>query len=269
MVEEVLRDTGVGRDQLIGAGMGLPGPIDRVTGTVESSVILPGWVGLQPAYELATRLDLHVEVDNDANLGALSELLFGAARDLGHFIYLKVSGGVGAGLMLDGRVYRGSAGKAGELGHIEVEPGGALCRCGKRGCLETVASAPVLVDVMRRIHGPDVTLSDMLDLIRAGDLGARRLVTEAGRAIGRVLGDTCNVLNPQGIVVGGELAEAGQPFLDGIREAIDWRVITGAATPIEVRVGVLGRRAGVLGAISLVVGDTQRVRSAGLVALHA
>jgi predicted NBD/HSP70 family sugar kinase len=268
-VGEVLGETGVSRDQLIGAGMGLPGPIDRITGTVESSVILPGWVGLQPAHELATRLELHVEVDNDANIGALAEFLFGAARDLNHFIYLKVSGGIGAALVLDGRVYRGSDGKAGELGHIEVEPGGALCRCGKRGCLETVASAPVLVDVLRRIHGPDLNLAEMLDLIQAGDLGARRLVTEAGRAIGRVLGDACNVLNPQGIIVGGELAEAGRPLLDGIREAIDWRVITGAATPIEVRLGVLGRRAGVLGAISLVVGDTQRVRSAGLVALHS
>jgi predicted NBD/HSP70 family sugar kinase len=269
MVEELLRDTGVSRDRLIGTGMGLPGPIDIETGTVQSSVILPGWVGLQPARELAERLGLHVEVDNDANLGALAETVCGAVRDLRHVIYLKVSGGIGGALVLDGRVYRGAAGRAGELGHIEVQAGGALCRCGKRGCLETIASAPVLVDLLRAMHGPYLTLDDMLDLIQSGDLGARRLVVEAGQAIGRLLGDICNVLNPQAVVVGGELAGAGQPFLDAIREAINWRVMAGGTRPIEIRPALLGRRSGVLGALALIVGDTQRIRSAGLIALHA
>jgi predicted NBD/HSP70 family sugar kinase len=269
MVVEVLAETGVARGQLVGAGMGLPGPIDSQTGTVGTSVLLPGWVGLRPAQEMATRLGIHVHVDNDANLGALAELLFGAARGLRHVIYVKVSGGIGAALVLDGRVYRGSAGKAGELGHVEVQADGAICRCGNRGCLETVASAPVLVGLLRAVHGPRLTLGDVLALVRGGDLGAQRVVADAGRAIGRLLGDSCNVLNPEAIVVGGELTAAGETFLDGIREAIDRRALPTAGTAVDVRPAILGDRAGVLGALALVIGDTERLRSAGLVALHA
>jgi predicted NBD/HSP70 family sugar kinase len=269
MVVDVLAEAGVDHDRLVGAGMGLPGPIDAKTGSVGTSVLLPGWIGLQPAEELGARLGLHVQVDNDANLGALAEVLFGAARGLRHVIYVKASGGIGAALVLNGRVYRGSAGKAGELGHVEVQADGAICRCGNRGCLETVASAPVLVELLRAVHGPGLTLEDMLDLIRAGDLGARRVVADAGRAIGRLLGDSCNLLNPEAIVVGGELAAAGEPFLDGIREAIGRRVLPAAGDPVDVRPADLGRRAGVLGALALVIGDTERLRSAGLVALRA
>jgi predicted NBD/HSP70 family sugar kinase len=269
MLELVLADAGVDRRALVGAGMGLPGPIDRDTGTVGSSVILPGWVGLEPRRELASRLGLPVQVDNDANLGALAEVVFGAARGLSHVIYLKVAAGIGAGLVLDGRVYRGSAGKAGELGHTQERPEGILCRCGNRGCLETLASAPALVEQLRPAHGSELTVADMLDLVRTGDRGAIRVVDDAGRAIGRVLGDVCNALNPEAIVVGGDLAAAGEPLLQAIRETIARRALPGAAERVDVRPALLGQRAGVLGALALVIGDTERLRSAGLVALPA
>ncbi len=269
MLELVLADAGVDRRALVGAGMGLPGPIDRDTGTVGSSVILPGWVGLEPRRELGSRLGLPVQVDNDANLGALAEVAFGAARGLSDVVYLKVAAGIGAGLILDGRVYRGAAGKAGELGHMQERPDGIVCRCGNRGCLETFASAPALVEQLRPSHGPDLTVADMLELVRAGDRGARRVVGDAGRAIGNVLGDICNALNPEAIIVGGDLAAAGEPLLEGIRETIARRALPAAAESVEVRPALLGRRAGVLGALALVIGDTEGLRSAGLVALPA
>ena len=170
--------------------------------------------------------------------------------------------------MLDGRVYRGSMGKAGELGHIQERPEGALCRCGNRGCLETVASAPALLEVLRAAHGPELTASGMLELVGAGDFGARRVVGDAGRAIGRVLADLCNVLNPEAIVVGGELAAAGEPLLDAIRQTIDGQALPAAAEALEVKPAMLGGRAGLLGALALVIGDTERLRSAGLAALR-
>jgi glucokinase-like ROK family protein len=269
LLDRVLDDAGVDRDRLVGAGMGLPGPIDRETGTVASSVILPGWVGLRPGQELAARIGLHVEVDNDANLGALGEVLLGSAHGLSDVVYVKVASGLGAGLVLGGRLYRGAAGNAGELGHVQSQPDGLVCRCGNRGCLETVASTRAIVELLRPAHHPELSLGDVLDLVAAGDLGARRVVEDAGDAIGRALGDVCNVLNPEAVVVGGELAEAGEPLLAAVRRGIDRRALPGAARQVEVRPALLGRRAGVLGALALVIGDTERLRSAGLASLRA
>jgi predicted NBD/HSP70 family sugar kinase len=268
LVTEVLRDAGVERSQVVGAGMGLAGPIDRRTGTVGSSVILPGWAGLSAAEELSRRIELHVEVDNDANLGALAEFSLGAGRGMEDIVYVKVSSGIGAGLVLGGRLHHGATGIAGEIGHVQVRSDGAVCRCGNRGCLETVASGPALLHVLRAAHGADLALAGMLDLAAAGDLGTQRVINDAGRAIGHALGDLCNSLNPSMIVVGGDLSAAGAPLLDGIREAVDRYAQPGAAQAVTVTRGVLGERAEVLGALTLVIADTARLRSAGLAPLR-
>ncbi len=266
LIDEVVDEAGLDRCRLIGVGLGLPGPIDSRTGTL-SSAILPGWRGVRVAEAMADRLDLHVEVDNDANLGALGELAFGAAHDLGDVVYVKMSSGIGAGLVLGGRLHRGATGIAGELGHVQVRTDGAVCRCGNRGCLETVAASGALLALLRPTHGPELTVRGMLDLVADGDLGARRVVNDAGRAVGRVLADLCNHVNPAAIVVGGELSAAGDQLLDGIREAVDRYAQPGAA--VEVRPGVLAERAEVLGALALVIADTNRLSSAGLAVLQA
>jgi predicted NBD/HSP70 family sugar kinase len=269
LVEEVLREAGVDRAQVVGAGMGLPGPIDRRTGTVGSSVILPGWAGLKAAEELSRRIDFHVEVDNDANLGALAECSLGAGRGMQDVVYVKVSSGIGAGLVLGGRVHHGATGIAGEIGHVQVRADGAVCRCGNRGCLETVASGPALLSVLRPAHGEQLTIGGMLELAAAGDLGTQRVINDAGRSIGHALGDLCNSLNPSAIVVGGDVSAAGTPLLDGIREAVDRYAQPGAADAVTVTRGVLGERAEVLGALTLVIADTERMRSVGLAALQS
>ena len=265
MVTDVLDEAGVKRGQVAGAGMGLPGPIDLRTGTVGSSVILADWAGIKAAEELSKRLGMRVEVDNDANLGALAELSLGAGRGLEDLVYVKVSSGIGAGLVLGGRLHRGATGIAGEIGHVQVRADGAVCRCGNRGCLETVASGPALLSVLRPAHGPDLTVAGMLELAAAGDLGTLRVLNDAGRAIGHALGDLCNSLNPAAIVVGGDLSAAGTPLLDGIREAVDRHAQPGAAEAVSVMRSVLGERAEVLGALTLVINDTERLRSKGLV----
>ncbi len=135
----MLSEAGVQRDRVLGAGMGLPGPINTATGTVGSSSILPGWVGVDAAAEMSRRLDLTVQVENDANLGALGELVWGSGKGHDDLVYIKLSSGVGAGLLLAGRLYRGAGGTAGEIGHTPARHGDAICRCGTRGCLETVA----------------------------------------------------------------------------------------------------------------------------------
>jgi predicted NBD/HSP70 family sugar kinase len=257
LVAEALADAGVDRSRVVGAGMGLPGPIEQNSGIVGSAAILPGWVGVAAAEEMRRRLELPIAVDNDANLGALAEAAFGAARDASDLVYIKVSSGIGAGLILNGRLYRGAAGLAGELGHVLVDPDGLVCRCGNRGCLETLAASGALVELLGRSHG-DVSVADMLALARDGDLGCQRVIADAGRAIGRGVADLLNVLNPELIVVGGDLAAAGDLLLDGVRESIRRAALPAAAASARLVAGVLGDRAQVLGAVALVVSESDR-----------
>src|SRR3954471_1624229 len=268
MVDEVLAEADMDRSRVIGAGVGLPGPIDARTGAVGSSVILPDWVGLRPAAELERRLDISVKVDNDANLGALGEVSVGAARGLSDVLYVKVASGIGAGLVLGGRLYHGSVGLAGELGHVHVRDQGAVCRCGSRGCLETVAATDAVLAALAPAHRDELTVREAVALVRAGDLGAQRVFTDAGRAIGRVLADHCNLLNPSAVVVGGDLSAAGRPLLDGIRESVDRYAQPAVAASVAILAGQPGERAQVLGALATIIGDTERVRSAGVVDLR-
>lgn len=266
LVEEVIAEAQADRDRIVAVGMGVPGPIDRETGVVGSSVILPGWAERRPAEDLGRRLDLPIRVDNDANLGALGEMAAGAAVGARDLIYLKIATGIGAGLVLGGRLHRGAAGIAGEFGHVIVDPQGRICRCGNRGCLETIASVPAQLDLLRPAH-PGLDVDGMLDLAEAGDVATRRVIVDAGRAVGRVLADVVNVLNPELVVVGGDLGGAGDAVLDGVTESIRRYALPAASEAVAVRAGVLGERAEVLGALNLVIGDTETLRAAHLSAI--
>src|SRR4051812_9895537 len=259
LVHEVIDEAAVDRSRILGVGMGLPGPINRDTGTVGPSVILSAWEGLQPASLLEERLGLPVTVDNDANLGALGELSFGAGSGARHMLYVKISSGIGAGLVIDGRVYRGATGVAGEFGHVLVDPDGALCRCGNRGCLETVAAAGPLLDLLHPTHGADFGVDDLVAQANEGDAGCRRVLADAGRALGLQLAGLCNVFNPERVVIGGELSAASEPLLDGIRDSLTRHAQPLARDAVELVAGVLGARAEVLGALALVITDPVRM----------
>jgi predicted NBD/HSP70 family sugar kinase len=235
---------------VVGVVMGLPSPVERGTGRVVTNSILPGWINHTPARELQQRIQLPVVLDNDANLAALGELTYGAAVGMRNFVYVKASSGIGTGLVLDGRLYRGETGTAGELGHVHAEPNGAVCRCGNRGCLETLVAVPHILASLQHMHRDPLTMADVVELVAAGDMSARRVIVDAGRAIGRVLADMCNLLNPGMLVLGGELAAAGNALTTGIREAIDRYTQPAIAEAVAIRTSALGDRADVLGAIA-------------------
>ena len=249
MVKECLADASADESRVVGVGMGVPGPIDPRTGTIVSP-ILPGWVTLRPAVELADRLGLDVRTDNDANVGALGELVHGAARGYDDVIYVKVAGGIGAGLILAGRLHRGVTGIAGEIGHVRLHDDGPVCRCGNRGCLETQVAAPRLVELLRPAYGMDLDVDRMLELSRAEDAGVNRILDDAGRAIGRVLADLSNHLNPAVIVVGGAIG-VSPSLLRGIRDSVARYAQPDTASALRVIPGSLGEHAGVMGALAL------------------
>jgi glucokinase-like ROK family protein len=253
LVEEVLAAAEVPRRDVIGVGLGLPGPIDMRSGRVGSSSILPGWVGVRAAEAFSSRLGMPVYVDNDANLGALAELRWGGAAGCRNAAYLKVSTGIGAGLIVNGRLFHGSGGMAGEIGHAIIQEQGPVCRCGKRGCLETLAGAAALLELLRGTHGPDLTTQGLLAAAASGDSGARRVLADAGRHIGTAVATLCDLLNPELIVVGGELSAAGEVLLDPLREQVHRHAIPATARGLEIVPGVLGNRAELLGTLALVL----------------
>ncbi|WSY11813.1 ROK family transcriptional regulator [Embleya sp. NBC_00896] len=243
------------RGEVTGVGLGVPGPIDIDTGALGSTTILPGWVGCHPQQEMQDRLGLPVLVDNDANLGALGELVWGAGLGCTEMAYLKVSGGVGAGLVIGGRLYRGPGGTAGEIGHITLDESGPVCRCGNRGCLETFTNASYLLDLLRGSHGTDLTIQRMIELAKAGDAGCRRVVADAGRHVGVGVASLTNLLNPQRIILGGDLAGAGDLLIAPIVESVGRYAIPSASRRLSVVTGSLGERAEVLGAMAMVMSE--------------
>ncbi|MDX6638798.1 MAG: hypothetical protein QOJ01_2309, partial [Solirubrobacterales bacterium] len=208
-VEDLLTEAAVDRSRVIGAALGLPAPISKPDGLVASSTILPGWAGVAPADELSRRLGIPAVVDNDANLGALAEAVSGAGSGAGQIAYIKVASGIGAGLIQDGALFRGSTGPAGEIGHTTVVEDGPFCRCGNRGCLELYASGLALLETVQS-NAPDVdTVEKLVDRALAGDAICARAIADSGRHIGVAAASLVNLLGPECIVVGGELSRAG------------------------------------------------------------
>ncbi|MFD3551675.1 ROK family protein [Streptomyces goshikiensis] len=255
LVGRLVRGIGVGREKVIGVGLGVPGPIDVESGTLGSTAILPGWAGINPRQELSQRLGVPVYVDNDANLGALGELVWGSGRGVKDLAYIKVASGVGAGLVINGQIYRGPGGTAGEIGHITLDESGPVCRCGNRGCLETFAAARYVLPLLQGSHGPELTMERVVELARDGDPGCRRVITDVGRHVGSGVASLCNLLNPSRVVLGGSLAEAGELVLAPIRESVGRYAIPSAARQLSVLTGSLGGRAEVLGALALVLSE--------------
>ncbi len=248
-------EAGVECTQVVQAALGVPGLVHD--GEVRSPR-MPAWADLNLAQHSEKAIGIRTLIENDANLAAMGEHSFGVARGQEDVVYLKISAGIGAGLVLGGQLHRGPRGGAGEPGHIQVREDGTMCSCGNRGCLETVASIPQALQAIRDVHPEARTAADLSALILAGDRSAVRVVTDMGREIGKVVADLCNWLAPSSVVVGGDLAtvpgpngaSAADPLISSIAAAVSRYSLPRIAFYTQVLAGTLGPRAGVLGAVS-------------------
>ena len=251
MFVELAQELAIDRRNVIAAGIGIPGPVDRARGMAGSATILPDWVGLRIAAEMRQRLEMPVEIENDANLGALAEMTWGAGRDCHNFAYVKAATGIGAGIVINGQLLRGATGTAGEIGHTTLDEAGALCYCGNRGCLETVASGPAIVQLVGRVGGETLTLARVVELAAAGDLRCRRAIADAGREIGVAVAGLCNLINPERVIIGGVLSRTGDVLLQPLRESVRRHAVQDAAERVDVRAAVFDERAELLGSLAL------------------
>ena len=256
---ELLEKTGKPVGAVCGIGLAVPGPVDSDTGRVVQPPIMPGWdgydirgrLGRAFAEHSGARPDLPVLVDNDANLMAYGEQRTGHP-DCSAFVLVKVSTGIGAGVVVGGSVYRGIDGGAGDIGHIRVPQGAdALCKCGSYGCLAAVASGGAVARRLAQAGVPAASGSDVRDLLTSGHPEAMALAREAGRHVGDVLATVVTLLNPGVLMIAGDLA--GTPFLTGVRELLYQRALPRSTAHLDVVTSRLGERAGLVGAGAMVV----------------
>ncbi len=251
LVQELVEGVGREMSDLRSCVVGLPAPIDTVSGEVGSEGVMPGWRGVAVGPAMETAVQVPVLVDNTANLAAMGEFKLGALQGVSTGVFLKVSYGVGAGLIIGGELFRGSAGTAGEIGHITIDENGPLCRCGNRGCLDTFVGAGAVLAALRATHGT-LTLKDVIARALDGDPGCRRVLEDSGRHLGIAVAGVVNLLNPEAIVLGGQVARVGEVVLAPMREAIERCAIPSAAATAQVRVGDLPpEEADVRGALAL------------------
>jgi glucokinase len=267
-VHQLIDSSSYTKREYAGIGVGSPGSVDLDGGTVKYPPNFPGWTVVRLGDALHREFGFHVEVDNDANAAAVGEAKLGAGIGHKDFIMVTLGTGVGGGLILGGKIFRGTFGGAGELGHITIDHNGPLCNCGNRGCVEAYVGAKYLTrraiqKVKRNRKSKILSLvgNNARDIdpkiislaAQAGDATARDILAETGKYLGIGLATVVNLLDVRLIIIGGGIARAGKPLFDPIKESVRQHVLTPMRDGLEVLPAKLGNSAGILGAAALVL----------------
>lgn len=264
-IRELLKETKLESKNIEGMGFGFPGQIDCEKGIVRLAPNIPGWVNVPIAEIMENEFGIPTRVDNDVRTAALGELNYGAGVGCKNLVCITVGTGIGSGLVVNGKLVRGAQNAAGELGHIKLNmQGGPLCGCGDRGCLEAYASGPAIVALAeeyirggkstkyRELANPDITPYIVAVAAKEGDLVAKQIFNIIGEYIGMGLTSIINLLNPEKVIIGGGVAEAGDILFNPIRETIQKRAMTIQKESVEIVPAQLGNTAGVIGASLLI-----------------
>lgn len=264
VARDVIEESGAGIDAI---GIGCGGPLDRKSGTLHKVSNLPGWEGLCLTRVFSEQFGAPAYLDNDATAAALGEAMFGAGRGIDCFIYFTISTGIGGGIVIDGRPYRGCSENAGEFGHAKIIPDGPPCNCGDRGCLESLASGTSIARIAR--EGLEAGAKSILDqwvssrrditaelVARAaaqGDSFAGEVWSRAMYHLGIGVANAVNVLNPRLVILGGGVTKAGQMLLAPVRETVRRRAMRPLAADVEIVLAANGDLTGLLGAIAVAI----------------
>jgi glucokinase-like ROK family protein len=261
-VRELLAKAGIPFDDVLAFGVDVPGPIVTEAGMVVAPPIMPGWDRYPIRGTLEKKWGRQVSINNDAEMGVLGEWASGAGRGERDLVFIKVGTGIGAGLLIDGQIYRGVSGSAGEIGHLTIDENGPLCACGNYGCLEAVAGGRAIAQqaqqavkeghrtTLSHFHPTEsITARDVAAAARRGDLLAQQILTKAGTHIGIAIAGLVNMFNPGMIIIGGGIAQTGDIILEPIRQAVQRRSLPAATRIVRITTSMLGRRSSSMGAV--------------------
>jgi len=264
-ISDLIKETKIDKTLIEGIGLGFPGQIDCDNGVVRHLPNIPGWNNVPIAQILETEFGITTKVDNDVRCAALGELNFGAGKGCKNLICITVGTGIGSGLIVNGKLVRGANNAAGEIGHIKLQiHDGPICGCGDTGCLEAFASGPAIVAMAeeyilggkstkyREMANPDITPYIVCEAAKQGDAVAKKIFEIIGEYIGIGMASVVNLLNPEKIVIGGGVADAGEILFDPIKKTIADRAMPIQASSVEVVPAQLGNTAGVIGASLLI-----------------
>ena len=264
-IAAALAETGATRDMIAGAGVGAPGPLDMKEGIVRVAPNL-GWRDFPLRQRLADALGMPTALDNDANCATLGEWWMGAARGARHVVGLTIGTGIGGGLILDGRLFHGVSGVAGEVGHTTIEANGRRCACGNYGCLEAYASGTAIAERAREaleageesalpgMVGGDlarITAQTVYDAADEGDALALHIVRETARFLGAGVANLLNLFNPEIVVIAGGVTRAGDSLFEPLRAEVKRRAFRSAVDACRIVAGTLPGTAGVVGAAAV------------------
>ncbi|MFF0245263.1 ROK family protein [Streptosporangium sandarakinum] len=240
--------------QVRGVGLGVPATVEFAAGRTESARIMANWTGVAIPPIIAERFPVPVFLDNDVNVIAIGEHRAAYAGDADDLLFIKVSTRIGAGVIAGGEILRGALGAAGEIGHIPVrDGGGVLCRCGNVDCVDSVASGTAILRDLRDRGYQVASLTDVVGLVRAGDAETMAVVRNAARMLGEVVATAVNLLNPAVVVLGGDVAEAFQPLVSGVREVVHRRSTALSTRNLRIERSRLGPGAGIVGCAHMVL----------------
>lgn len=255
LVNRLVQQTGIKKKQLLGVGIGLAGVVDFGHGIVKQNPFF-GWKNINLRKLLEARMRVPVYIDNDVNTLTLGEMWLEPGKPEDNFIVITLGRGIGMGIVINGQIYRGKGGGAGELGHIMVDPDGPRCDCGRHGCLETLLSDRALVAKARLTGLSDVSdLDDLISRMKAGDQNATLIFTKAGQLLGYQIANLVNLFDPKLIIISGEGIRMGEVFFSAMRSAFEEGVMPGLAEDTEIRVNSWGDDIWALGAASLVIAE--------------
>ena len=273
LMRELLAQCGFGAKDVMGIGIGVPGPVDFASGQLVNPPLMPAWDSFSIRDYLRDDYAAPVFVDNDVNLMALGEL-WRLRRSLDNFLVIKVGTGIGCGIVCHGEVYRGAAGSAGDVGHICVDQEGPRCHCGNLGCVEVMAAGPAItrMAIDAAEAGQSAALAECLqrqgridaidvgEASRAGDAAANGIIQRAGNLIGQMLASVVNFFNPSHVFIGGGITRIGPLFLAAVRQSVYQRSLALSTRHLEIQYTPLGAQCGLVGAGVLAMHETLRVR---------
>lgn len=261
-VKTLLHHQSVGPNGVLGIGIAAPAPLEGEKLDMLSPVILPQWEGIQLVEKIEAASGLPVYIDNDANVGAIAEKWWGSGRGVSNLVYIKLGTGVGAGLIINDKIFKGTGGTAGEIGHTTINTKGPMCRCGNRGCLESyVSNLAVLAKTKKRLvdypasilKQQALTIEHLIDAAQQQDELAIDIIVSAGKNLGIAIANLLNLVNPELIILGGDIVEVGELFVDAVRSTAFNRSISKAANEVTIKISEFQQDSIVVGAATLAI----------------